>query len=355
MKKTEIHTLIVWSAATDLVPEVVSCVQSKLSVLDKIEIKWQPDTFLNNLKIFYAHSQREKQEDAYNGILERKISQIGMGTFCLLVLKDENPQYDYRLTTSGNRYVNTNIFDLKKSVRQLVGGGNRIHASDNEFESNKDLTLLLHKNTEDYLKASKQNTYHQNVLGYDGYADIKELFYVLNNSIDYCVLRNYECLPDEYTLKGHGDIDLLVENHNYAKYLTLAKPVFPDLHYRVHYTIKIKGEEIPFDFRFLGDDYYDIKWQKKILESRKLYNDLVYVPDAENYFYSLLYHAYVQKKVIKEDYYPKIEELAQANRVDYHRKMSHIEVKKILDKFLEDNFYRYIPANDPTVIYNVKF
>lgn len=354
MKKHEIHTLIVWNNACSLLPEVETCILSKLTILDKIEISWQPETFFSNLKIFYAHSQREKKEDAYNAILERKISQIGTGKFFLFVLKDENPEYDYRETTSGNRNINVNIFDLKKTIRHLVGGGNKIHASDNEFESNKDLTLLLHKNIEDYLNSPKKNYYEQNVLGYNGYANIKELFYVLNNSIDYCVLRNYECLPNEYTLEGHGDIDLLVDNFNYIRYLTLAKPVYPDFHYRVHYTINIANEEIPFDFRFLGDNYYDIKWQKKILESRELYNN-VYVPNAENYFYSLLYHAYVQKKSIKKDYYPKIENLAKINNIDYHRGLDYVAVKKILDAFLDKNFYQYLPANDPTVIYNMSF
>ena len=49
---------------------------------------------------------------------------------------------------------------------------------------------------------------------------------MLNNSINYLVLRNHEEFPYNFNLKGHDDIDLLVENLNATVYLTNAKKVF---------------------------------------------------------------------------------------------------------------------------------
>lgn len=356
---TEIHTLIIWSEATDKKEELEIQINSKFRILKEFECDWNEHFFKENLNVFYSHSQKEQDEKTYNDILQNKIKHCGSGTFYLYVLEDLSPVYDVRKTSNGDKRINVNIFDLKKNLRIITGGGHKIHASDTSWESNKDLTILFGKNTEDFLKAEdftfKKGTLAHNCVGVEGFKSISQLFYLLNNSIDYIVLRNFECLPDSYTLEGHGDIDLLVENLNYIKYLTRAKPVFPSLKYRVHYNIKINEEEIPFDFRYLGDKYLDIKWQYNLLNKKNLFNSIIQIPDVENYFYSLLYHAYVQKLEIKSDYYPKLEKLAQQNGISYDRNMGRKEVKELLDAFLRSKNYNYEVPVDPTVIYNYEF
>lgn len=256
----------------------------------------------------------------------------------------------WRETTDGQKYVNTNVFDKKREYRQLTGGGHLIHCSNDDFETNRDLTLLFGLNTKDFLAhPPTSTTWQHNCIGIDGYKSIEQLFYVLNNSIDYCVLRNFECLPDEYTDEGHGDIDLLVENMQQMTCLTLASSVYNEP-YRVYHTISIAGKEVPFDFRYVGDNYYDVKWESHILEHRKFEKDLFYVPSSEDLYHSLLYHAYIQKKKVKTDYLPKLQRYAQSIGQSFDADVPMAIGQ--LDSFMEKNGYEYIQPNDITVIYN---
>ena len=73
------------------------------------------------------------------------------------------------------------VFDKKQQYREWTGGGHRIHASDDEWETNKDLTLLLGQNIEDFINHTpicniSEEELHQNCIGVNGYKSIKELF-----------------------------------------------------------------------------------------------------------------------------------------------------------------------------------
>lgn len=356
----EIHTMIVWSKASQVKPEIEAKIKAHFNLISQVEICWEKEMFLDNLKVFYSHSQKHRNEEAYNRILTNKIAHCGDDPFVLFVYEDESPIYDYRVTSSGNRKVNTNVFDFKKELRKNLGGGHKIHASDNTFEANKDLTLLFGLNSNDFINRQLESrqietVQKKNCTGVGGYENIEQFFYVLNNSIRYCVIRNYECLPEEYTIEGHGDIDLLVEDLNYIKYLTLAKSYYPDLNYRVHYGIYIANELVPFDFRFVGDDYYDINWQNQILNNLVVFNSLVKVPDTINYFYSLLYHAYVQKRKVKADYFERLETMSKELNIVYHPSFSLEKIKDILDGYMIQNNFNYKTPKDRTVYFNQLF
>jgi len=356
----EIHTMIVWSKASNVIPEVKNKIVANFNLLSQIEVHWSKEQFLDNLKVFYSHSQKHRSEYDYNKLLTKKMEHCGDGAFTLFIYEDSNPEYDFRVTSSGNRNVNINVFDCKKELRDRIGGGHKIHASDNTFESNKDLVLLLGLNIEDLQHQKSEDKLQQpviqnNCIGVDGYDNIEQFFYVLNNSMEYCVIRNYECLPKEYTIEGHGDIDLLVEDLNYIKYLTLAKNYYPELEHRVHYGIIIANELVPFDFRFVGDNYYDTNWQNQILKTSVVFNSMVRVPNTINYFYSLLYHAYVQKSVVKADYFERLNEMSQTLNVAYKTDFSLDKIKTILDEFMAENNYNYTTPQDDTVYFNEFF
>lgn len=356
----ETHTLIIWPMARQFEDEIINVLKKHFQVKRIFDIQWDSHRFAENLKTFYSHSQKHLNDSEYNQLIQNKISHCGNGIFCLVVFEDQHPLYENRITSSGARPVNKNIFDLKQSFRMLTGGGHKIHTSDNVFESNKDLTLLLHKNCGDFNAcypgySNKRELLDINCAGVDGFQSIRQLFYVLNNSIEYGVMRNFECLPDAFTVEGHGDVDLLVADFNYIKYLTHAKSAYPELDYRVHFTISIAGEMVPFDFRYVGDNYYDTKWQMAILKNRKLFKDIIFVPDDVNYFYSLLYHAYVQKAEIKEDYHDKLSSLALKLGLTYDKSLGLAEASGMLDSFMQRHHYQYTIPNDKTVYFNKVF
>jgi len=346
-----LHIVIVWSTAINHKEEIVNDIKERFDLLRIIKVHWDKSLFFENLKIFYSHSLKDKSEDKMESILKGKISTIGNNDFYVIFFYDNNPCMENRVTTSGEAIVNTKIFDLKEKYRKKLTGTS-IHSSNDAWETNKDLTILFGKNTEDFIAdESIGEIYSKNCIGVSGYDSLEQLFYVLNNTIDYCVLRNFEGIPEQYTLEGHDDIDLLVSHRDYAVRLTNAQPVFPQS-YRVYHHITIKGKKVAFDFRHVGDDYYDKIWEKKILETRTMQKNLFYVPAPTERFYTLLYHAYVQKPRVKDDYYPKLARYANEIKVNYNKDILSSMI--LLTSYLKLNKYAITKAKDKSVHYNKK-
>lgn len=353
MDNTIVHILVIWSKGQDHKDEILADLQKDFDVLKVFHGHWDKDKFLQNYMVFYAHSQYHLDPDSYKRLLQGKVEHCGDEDFTVVILRDTQPHFEIRHTSSGDRLVNTRMFDKKTQYRTLTGGGHKIHSSDDAWETNHDLTLMFGKNTEDFIKIytldGGEEVFSQNCKGVGGYRSIEEFFYVLNNTIRYVVMRNHECIPDQYTVEGHGDIDLLCENKNWMSYLTAAKKIFPEP-YRVYHTIMIGGVEVPFDFRFIGDNYYDQPWQEDILNTRVLTKNLFYTPNAEHQFYSLLYHAYMQKWEIKEDYPPKLRMYAEAIGQTYVEDVKTCVHQ--LDGFLLSHRFEYVRPSDVTVVYN---
>ena len=354
MSQSCLHLLIIWSTAIDKKDYIINDLSSSFIIRRIIKIHWDTKNFFDNYKTFYAHSLKHLNPTQFASVINNKIEHCGKDDFIAVIFEDEHPNMQERETSSGKRVVNINVYDKKTEYRELTGGGHRIHSSDDAWETNKDLTLLFGLNAGDFCNKfpeleTKEILFSRNCVGVGGYASIQQFFYVLNNTIKYCVLRNHECLPDEYTVEGHGDIDLLIENKNYMFYLTLAKRVFPES-YRVYHTIKIAGEEIPFDFRYVGDNYYDQPWEEHIIKHRRLEKMLFYIPNPEDQYYTLLYHAYIQKWEVKEDYLSKLAHYASVINEVYKPEVE--SAIKQIDSYLEKNRFEYIRPDDKTVVFN---
>lgn len=348
------HLLIIWSNASEYRDRIINDLKQHFLIRNAFKFHWGQDVFESNLKVFYAHSQRHLENDAYHRLLVEKMATCGTDEFYVILFVDKAPRMEMRKTSSGMALVNVNVFDAKSLYRKWSGGGHRVHTSNDEWETNKDLTVLFGLNTEDLFMTLPESgdcfvEYSRNCLGVGGFESIQKLFYLLNNTLDYCVLRNHECIPNQFCTDSHGDIDLLVENRNYIRYLTQATDVF-GLPYRVYHTIRIAGEEIPFDFRFLGDGYYDKEWEKDILKTRKLSNKGFYIPNEENQFYSLLYHAYIQKPVVADDYIEKLILYARAAGITFDSTASH--AISLLDVFFYSKNYDYVCPSDKSVFFN---
>ena len=348
------HILIIWSNSIDKTDFIINDLKSHFEIRKIFDVHWEKNIFLDNLKIFYAHSQKHLDKEEYHNVLLNKKHTCGDGDFIAVIFKDNAPLFETRTTSSGTALVNVNVYDKKIKYRELSNIGYDIHASNDEWETNKDLTVLFGLNITDFcnkyaVNDDKIEKYVKNAIGVGGFDSIQQLFYLLNNTIQYCVLRNFECLPSEYTIDGHGDIDLLVENKNYISYLTQAEQIYKEP-YRVYHTIKINGEDVPFDFRYIGDNYYDVLWESDILKTRKK-EKCFYVPNSENLYFSLLYHAYVQKPVVKQDYFPKLEQYARSIDIAFNASPKY--AISCLDLYFMQHGYEYVRPNDKSVFYNL--
>lgn len=175
------------------------------------------------------------------------------------------------------------------------------------------------------------------------------MFYALNNCTNYAILRNYESLPNEIYEKDHNDIDIICDSLDDVKYVLNAEPVFEE-EYRVHYKVKVENRIAYFDLRSIGDNYYYKPMEEKILNER-VYNEKgFYTLNKENYFYSLLYHALIQKLDFKEDYKKKLNEM---NVEELKPEMPMEYYTQILKKWMIKNEYIMVRPKDKSVIFNL--
>ena len=235
----------------------------------------------------------------------------------------------------------------------MTGGGHKIHSTNSPLETNHDLTLLLGINYNDYeislknkLDKNKENeniikNIPNNIIGVNGWESLEQLFYVMNSSLDYVVMRNFEYLPDNKFSKEHGDIDFLVKDLDQAVYITNAQRL-----YKKRYKINVEGKDVLVDFEHVGDSSYDQKWQDNILKKRILVKNSFYVPDDEDYFFSLIYHILVHKTYIETDYPDKIKNIYKKLSFYDSNRCNFDNYLKFLEKFLSENNYQITKPKD---------
>ena len=210
------------------------------------------------------------------------------------------------MTSKGPAVVNVDMFDSKEMYRHLTGGGHMIHGTNSDRELRHDLVLLTGYSKEDYLELSRKTGSMLTMPfgpmpGERTWDSMEQVLYVLNETVDHVVLRNFQGLHSDYDRSVHGDVDILTSNRYLAKLALNAKPTHRSKR-RVQHLVKIGGGGTFFDIRYVGDNYYCKKWEKDILAAKYLSEDGYYRPSDEDYAYSLLYHALVQKPAIADDY-----------------------------------------------------
>ena len=279
---------------------------------------------------------------------------------------DLNPNYGFTETSRGIEKVNLNIFSMKQLFREWTGGGHKIHTTNSTTETNHDLVMLFGMNYLDYESSiqlkeklgNKENNVikilPQNTIGVDGWESLEKLFYVINETVQYVVLSNFETLPTKYFSEEHGDLDLLVNDLDQLVYITNAIKVHKE-NYRCHYKIKIKNDYIYFDFRSVGDNYYDENWQINILKNRVKSINSFYVPTNEDYFYSLVYHALIHKKRISKDYPSKIENIFKKLENYDNSNCNFTYYLQLLEKFLISKGYVIVEPKDQSVYFDKKY
>ena len=345
----EIHLFIIWLNAYEARDKIIEDIQSRFTIKSVYEIHWSSEYFSSNLSRFYGGKLPPSCP---------KETRIGHGPFMLVVVEDESPAYGERDTgRRGVQTVNTNTFDAKMLYRSWTEGPDKVpdlvHATNTPQETSRDLTLLLGCNPKDYCCEPGRPPWdgaierlNVDLVGAEGWSDINQLFYVLNSTIRYVVLRKFESLPDDYPLAHEEDIDLLVDNYKEACWIMDAKPV-TDKPYRILNQVEIAGQSVRFDLRYVGDNYYDKCWQRNILKNRVLDPGGFYRPNDEDHFYTLLYHAIIQKPAMSDEYREKLTRMASGLGI------SGIG-KRVLDDYMERMWYEYVEPVDKSVYYKPK-
>ena len=338
MKKInyEYGLFIIWSNARKEEKRIINDINKRFEIMNIFEIEWDKDIFSKNLTRFYGVNLPKNSD---------KESHCGNDKFLLIIVKDNSPIYSYRKTSKGKKYLNVNLFDSKTMYRSWTGR-HMVHGTNDKEEFSHDLMLLLGKNLDDYLKEYEHNDKIQyiknNIVGERCWSSLEQVFYVLNSTIPYVVLRNFDKLPEIYEIGIHSDIDILCDNRDNISKILNALPEKKSKK-RSRYMVKINDNIVYMDFRYIGDNYYDEKWEKEILKSR-VKNKCFYIPSHDNYCYSLLYHVLVQKNFIAEDYMDSFKKLFKTDDINI--------LKEKLAKFIKENNYEYLDPIDFSVYFN---
>lgn len=332
---SELHLIVLWSNARRREADIVEDVRRQFALLRSCEVEW-PAAPAACFKKFYG----VKLDSA-----EDKAESAGAGPFRLLLVRDDEPEYALQETSRGIERVNVRLFACKQRYREWTGGGHSVHTTNSEAETRHDVLLLTGHDLESWRASDALKL--EPFPGLCGWPDVRTLFAFLNETLEYVVLRNWESLPSAFDPSVHGDIDLLVADVENCATLLGATKVYDEPH-RVHYSVQVGGREVRFDFRHVGDDYYDEAWERAILAHRRKLPEGFYVPSPEDAFYMLVYHALFQKPSVASDYPDKCRALAAEIGLDddfdgYLPK---------LDAFLKSKDYAVVKPRDASVYRN---
>lgn len=124
-----------------------------------------------------------------------------------------------------------------------------------------------------------------------GFKTLAEALSQLTLSTEWCVLRGWETLPD-----GHigDDLDILVQDKNIA--VSCINLLFDpkDHQKRNGYLVLRSGETVKFDLHWVGDGYFDERWQSQVLANRRIANSIPR-PNDEDAVFTLLYNELVNR------------------------------------------------------------
>jgi precorrin-6B methylase 2 len=351
-KTRELHLFIVWSKGLRKAEEIVANLASKFTVLDAHAVHWSEGHFSSNFSRFHG---RKLSKDAF---MEEH---CGRGPFLAITVADETPLYDFRQTSRGRKYLNTRCFDAETQYRQWTGYGQQVQASLTAADTKRDLMLLLHRTVDEYPNTHSQSwngevrDFRQDILGADGWTDLSALFGALNVLTGYTVIRNWEDLTIP---RSNGlDLDLLCEDPEEVAVLANAGRLCPEP-YRSLYRLTVAGVEMPLHFRSLDENYFDPAWARDMLRHRELSAAGFYHLNAEDYFYSLLYHAAVHNPRAAFLYRQRLLEMPfnmNSGIVSIESFADRTRIRGVLEEFFKSRQYRLVEPNDLSVDFDYDF
>lgn len=342
---TEAHVFIVWSKGLNEKDKILEDIEKRFEIIQTVYTTWSKEKFSENLSRFYGENLPKNSS---------KEKHCGTDTFLCVLVKDVNPVYELRETSKGIKPVNINMFDAKQLYREWTGGGHKIHGSDNISEAKSNIYFLYGVKYDNILNGINipSNEYKDDLIGARGWNSLQDIFNAFNELSKYVILRNFVNIEDELN-NLHPDIDVLTNNKRLIADIANGKPTYKDKR-RVQHLVMVQNKRVFFDFRFIGDGYYDFKWQQQILDTRKEFKQ-IFVPNNENHFFSLMYHAFIHKEKVHEDYVNKLMDQSSSIGLGYS-KTSFLEygVLKDLNDFMMQKGYDYVEPRDLTVYFNTK-
>ena len=346
--KPEIQLFVIWSKGRYAEEEILKDIASKFEIIQTFSITWSPYMVHQNFTRFYdTKLPRNSQKETY----------AGTGEFKLIVIRDNNPTYDYRITSKGRFFVNTKMFDSKAKYRELTGGGHKIHGTNDKLELKHDIVMLLSLSLNDFLKKyDKPNEVNidialtQDLPGTTGWKSFDELFYILNECDEYVVLRNSNNISLQYYQKNKGDIDLLVKDRNRCQYL-LGDLSCLDSETKDDSKVSVDNKVVLFELYEAGQNLFDAKYENYLFKNKVLKNSIYCLPN-ELEFYTLIYHALFFHKNLSDKHFDRITEQMKKIKELQSIKVTQDSLVSLLLDFFSKIECSFIAPNDSSIYFN---
>ena len=307
---------------------------NKIKICSLYKINWssiQIDNNLQRLLTIFGSSEffyYEKDKDLY-----------------LLAFTINNSENESNILINYNK----KLFSVTKSFSDLV------NIADTNFSKkycfaissyqNISIKIILGLEENDFKSGSKLINLNYDLLGYKGWDSFTNVVRVLNKSCDWVVLRNFEELGVSPVFKSGDDIDILCNDIVFFTAVMNAKKRHGG---RCSYYFTLNDQNIPLDIRYIGDKYINPTWATHVLERKRYFNDIP-VPSLYDYFFTLLYHAKLQKVEVKNIYIQRLDDLAkQINFTSLPNKfvLDDKICSNILNEFFLTNSYPYTYTDD---------
>lgn len=334
---SELHLFAIWPFARSHEDRILADIAEHAQIVSTFVVDWPRRV---SAECGYRRFYGPLLPDAVG-----KAKRAGRGKFRLVIVRIANPRYDWRLTQRGYELVNLDMFDMKWRYRGWVGGNHRVHGTNSVEETRRDVMMLTGRSLDAWAAGHVSASEVTVLPGEGGWNSLAEMFTFLNEAHPYVVLRNGEGLPDTFN-PAHDDIDLLVENAKACVSLLGARKVRGGA---AAHVVRVGGHDVKLDIRSVGDGYYDERWERAMLASRRLSPGKVFVLSDKLAFHSLVYHVFYHKRAIAKDYYAKLARLAAGLGLPEDNVLAWFEA---LDAFVWANGYAFATPKDTSVRLN---
>jgi len=323
-----------WGGALGREGAIIADIASKFEVLANFLIYWSDEHYARNIQRLYEIPGSMPTFSGYS-------PKIGKPPFRVLVVKDKDPIYTWKRSVSGViEPTNERIVAAKYHYRDLFEQKYQVHSTNNIDEFLFQSILLLGPDIVDKILNSdtlQEGKLYRDLEGAEGWRDWEHVFSILNSCCRYLVLRNFEFLPNRIE---DGDIDFLTDN---MQRLASVANIEQEKKQNHKGKICVSGSRIQADIRFIGDHYFNSKWQANCLQKRRKVRG-VYVPSPADHFFTLLYHCKVHKKIVNSKYIELLGAMSERMRFDWFdpgRLGDDLAMGEILAGYYRSNGYYY--------------
>ena len=344
------YIFIVWSKASHIKDLAKKEIIKKFDLLSCGETKWSKKFIHQNFLRFYSELALGTSD---------KVKEVGQDSFHFFIVKDINPKFEYRSDASGRvKKVNSSIIDLKSKLRKKTDVAFGVHCSDSKHEFVQNCAMIFGSKYEATLSSIIDNKPFfvdetSKAIAESGWDSFEQLFNYLNKTTQYVVLRNPRELIDGFE-HGKGDVDILCNDRK--KFMSLANGI-PIWESKNFFHVKVGGEMVLFDVREKGESYLDERWIEHLLNNGSV-SEFQYLRtlSKDDYFFSHLYYALVNKRSIPDKYNSRLANLAkEIGSYDLVFKNGIIDKDLAiftLKGYMLNNNFTFLLPSDPSVYIN---